>query len=137
MSLGSQSDVVNGQRFVIPTWDQWSPTQYGPQSTGVPNVSPTIPPYVNGGSVGLGGSAGGAGMVGVGGYGTADNNSTVTAIANANPHSLKVSPVWWTVGLLLIGLFLLKAVNWRDTVLESGKASLKAGPAKAEGSEEA
>ena len=39
--LGSETVLINGQRFVMPTRSQYAPTQYGPQTTGVPQVSPT------------------------------------------------------------------------------------------------
>jgi hypothetical protein len=115
MSLGSDTFVINGQRFSQPTGAQYSPTQYGPQTTGIPQVSPTQPPFIgaaNGGASSLGG------MEGVGGYGTSGNNSLVTATAANNPHNLKVSPAWPAVICLVVGLLLLKAVHWRKTTLE-------------------
>lgn len=115
MDLGSQTQVVNGQRNIFPTWSQFNPTQYGPQTTGVPQISPTMPPFLGGQNAA---ATMGAGMDSVGGYGTAGNNGTVTAIAAANPHNLKVSPVWWAVGLLIVGLLLLNGVHWRKVTLE-------------------
>lgn len=129
MSLGSQTQVVDGQRNTFPTAFQYSPTGYGPQTTGVPNVSPTMPPFIGAANTGSGqGSA--FGLEGVGGYGTAANNSTVTSIANANPHNLKVSPTWWAVIFLVVGLFLLKAIHWRETTLEGLSETGHAGPAR-------
>lgn len=121
MSLGSDTEVVNGQRFTFPTWSSYAPQQYGPQTTGVPQVSPTMPPYLGGNSSQAGGV-----MTNVNGYGTADNNTTVTAIAAAHPHNLKVSPVWWAVFALLVSLALLKGVHWRETI-DSGAAREDAG----------
>jgi hypothetical protein len=114
MDLGSQTIVVNGQRFNQPTWSQYSPMGYGPQTTGVPQVSPTMPPYIGASNTG---GALGAGATNVGGYGTADNNSTVTAIAAANPFNARVSPLWWAIGLLILGLLLLNGVHWRKVTL--------------------
>lgn len=119
MSLGSQTDVVNGQRFTMPTGLQYAPSQYGPQTTGVPQVSPTSPPFI--GAANGAGSSIGAGMANVGGYGTADNNALATTVAANNPHNWKVSPVWWAVGSLIVGLTLLKAVHWRTLATEGGK----------------
>ena len=131
MSLGPQTQVVDGQRNIFPTWAQFQPTQYGPQTTGVPQVSPTMPPYI-----GQGASAMGAGMSGVGGYGTADNNSMTAALANANPHNLKVSPVWWAIGALIIGLLLLNGVHWRKTTLEGVEEHAHVGAVKETAAEE-
>lgn len=132
MALGSDTGVVNGQRFTFPTLASYNPQSYGQQTTGVPQVSPTMPPYLgNGAPAGMGGAEG------VGGYGTAGNNAQVTAIAAANPYSLKVSPVWWAVGALVVGLTLLNAVHWRKTILESGDVRAEAGPAQASASESA
>jgi hypothetical protein len=127
VSLGSQTQVVDGQRNTFPTWAQWAPQSWGPQTTGVPQVSPTIPPFI--GAANTGGFSG-AGMVeSVGGYGTAGNNSLVAAISGANPHHWKVSPTWWVVVFLVVGLVLLRAIHWRDTVLEGFEESGRFGPA--------
>lgn len=136
MSLGSQTFINDGQRFTGPTSWAYQPTQYGPQTTGVPNVSPSMPPFV-GAANGGGSSMGMGGYSDVDGYGTADNNAQVTAIANANPHNLKVSPVWWAVGSLLGGLFLLQVVHWRKTTLEGASESAHVGGARESASEAA
>lgn len=114
--FGPQTGLVDGQRNVFPSHYQYAPQSYGPQTTGVPNVSPTMPPFI--GAANSAGSSLGAGMEGVGGYGTSGNNALVTQIAADNPHNLKVSPVWWAVAALLVGLVLLKGVHWRS--LEEG-----------------
>jgi hypothetical protein len=117
MSLGQGTQVVDGQRNLFPTWAAFNPTGYGPQTTGVPQVSPTMPPFIGASNTGAGmGMA--AGMEGVGGYGTAANNTLATAIAGNNPHNYKVSPVWWAIIALVVGLVLLKGVHWRETTLE-------------------
>lgn len=126
MQLGYATQVVDGQRNSFPTSWAYHPTQYGPQTTGVPQVSPTMPPFL-GANASTGGMSGSPGADGVGGYGTAGNNQLVTQIAAQNPHNLKVSPVWWTVGALVGGLILLKVVHWRS--LEEGTLAL--GPARA------
>jgi hypothetical protein len=117
MSLGQGTQVVDGQRNLFPTSFAYSPQSFGPQTTGVPNVSPTMPPFIGAANT-AGGMGSAAGMEGVGGYGTATNNTLTTAIANSNPHNLKVSPVWWAVIALVVGLVLLRAVHWRETTLE-------------------
>jgi hypothetical protein len=115
---GADSGVVNGQLLSFPQLQQYVPQGYVPQTIGVPQVSPSYPPYMLG--VGpnapTGASTGAA--VQVGGYGTADNNSQVTAIAARNPWNLKVSPVPWAVGGLVLSLLLLRAIHWRETVEE-------------------
>lgn len=117
MSLGSQTQVVDGQRNIFPTAFQYSPQSWGPQTTGVPNVSPTMPPFISAANT-AGGTGSAFGLEGVGGYGTATNNTTVTAVAANNPWNAKVSPLVWAIAFLVVGLFLLKAVHWRDTTLE-------------------
>lgn len=128
--LGSQTQVINGQRFDTPTLFQFAPSSYGQQTTGVPNVSPQVPPFIGGG-----GSAGSGGLESVGGYGTAGNNAQVTAIAAAHPFNPKVSPVWWAVVLLVGSLILLKGIHWRETTLEGFREEGHAGPAREEASE--
>lgn len=134
MSLGQGTQVVDGQRNLFPTSAAYAPASYGPQTTGVPNISPTMPPYIGAANTG-GGIGPGAGSEGVGGYGTAGNNAVVTAIAAANPHNLKVSPVWWAVFALLIGLLLLNGVHWRKVVDEDASVHAHLGAAKADASE--
>lgn len=134
MSLGQGTQVIDGQRNLFPTSFAYQPTQYGPQSTGVPQVSPTMPPFIgaaNGGGTSM------AGMEQVGGYGTSGNNAQVTAVAAANPHNLKVSPTWWAVGALVIGLTLLNVVHWRKTTLESVSEGGNVGGVKESASESA
>lgn len=133
MALGPDTLAQFGSRFTTPTEAAYDPLGWGPQTTGVPQVSPSLPPFLGGsaaGSTGLGGE-------GVGGYGTAGNNALVASLANQNPHNLKVSPVWWAVIFLLFGLFLLKGIHWRETTLEGFEARGRVGEAEAEASEEA
>lgn len=120
MSLGANTQVVDGQRNIFPTRAQYAPMSYGAQTTGVPQVSPTLPPFLGGG----GSAAGSPSLSGtddVDGYGTAGNNALMTQVANAHPHNLKVSPVWWAIGSLVVGLLLLRGVHWRQTILEGGE----------------
>lgn len=132
--LGSNTAVVDGQRVTLPPLAAYAPQSYGPQTTGVPVVSPTIPPYMGAGSFGgVGGSAGGVGYQSVNGYGTADNNSAMTADAAAHPFSPKSSPVVWAVGALVVGLLALQAINWHETVEAGGSL----GGTKAKASESA
>lgn len=132
MSLGSNTQVVDGQRNIFPTGQQYTPMSYGQQTTGVPNVSPSMPPFM-GSTNGPGSSMGLS--EGVGGYGTAGNNATVTAIAAEHPHNLKVSPVWWAVIFLIVGILLLRGVHWRKTTLEGASADATFGGSRAAASE--
>lgn len=136
MSLGQGTQVVDGQRNLFPTGYAYAPTGYGPQTTGVPNVSPTMPPFIGAANTGSGMGAA-AGMEGVGGYGTATNNTLTTAIASANPHNWKVSPVWWAIVALVVGLVLLRAVHWRETTLEGFDERGHVGEARENASESA
>jgi hypothetical protein len=95
---------------------------------GVPNVSPSYPPYIGGGAMSMGAGA----ATHVGGYGTADNNAQVAAIANAHPWNLRVSPVLWAVVGLVVGLIALKSIHWREAILE-GNEALNFGPAHERG----
>lgn len=135
MSLGSQTQVVDGQRNTFPTSFQYQPASYGPQTTGVPNVSPTMPPFISAANSQGGGSA--FGLEGVGGYGTAGNNSTVTAIAAANPWNPKASPLVWAIVFLIVGLVLLKGIHWRETTLEGFEEEAHLGPARERAEESA
>jgi hypothetical protein len=130
VSLNSETVVVNGQRFTTPTWAAYSPSGYGPSTTGVPQVSPSMPPF-------LGGSPTNNAMVeSVGGYGTAGNNALATSVAASNPWNLRVSPVLWAVFGLLLAIFLLRHVHWRDTILEGAEEHAVFGPASERASEE-
>lgn len=125
--FGADTYAANGVRFTGPTSDMFHPAAYGQQTTGVPQVSPTMPPFLGGagGAVTAQGTApstltptgtAGAGLTGgenVDGFGTAGNNAVATQVAADNPLHLKVSPLWWTVGALIIGLILLRLVHWR------------------------
>lgn len=136
MPLGSQTLVVDGQRNLFPSSYAFAPTQYGPQTTGVPNVSPTNPPFI-GANNGGGSTQYGSGMAGVGGYGTSDNNLMVTQTANQNPHNWKVSPVWWAVAFGIIGIVALNGIHWRKTTLEGVQEHAHVGAVSEAGSEEA
>lgn len=135
MSLGANTQVVDGQRNTFPTMASYAPVGYGPSTTGVPQVSPTMPPFIGAANNGTGAGGAAFGLEGVGGYGTSGNNATVAAIAGANPHNLKVSPLWWAVILLIVGLVLLKGISWRDTTLEHFTESGAAGGAHESASE--
>lgn len=130
--LGADTQIVNAQLVDTPTAAAYSPFGFTPQTIGVPNVSPSLPPYIFGGSP-LGTTGGSAGGGQVGGYGTAENNSMVAGIANAHPFSPKVSPVWWAVIGLVLSLVLLKSIHWRETILE-GEERGRVGEAREEAS---
>lgn len=122
MALGPETVAVNGERTNVPQAAAYFPHPYGPQTQGVPNVTPSYPPYLGGAPLNLA-----PGAESVGGYGTAGNNAQVTALANAHPWNLKVSPVWWAIIGLVVSLVALKAIHWRDTILE-GEEALDFGP---------
>lgn len=120
MPFGQGTFLVDGQRTTLPPAAAYAPMNFGVQTSGVPTVSPTVPPVMGIGTVG--GVQSGSGMAynSVGEYGTADNNSAATAEAAAHPFSLRSSPVLWAVGLLVTGLVLLQVINWHETIDESG-----------------
>ena len=120
MTVGADSAVVNGQLVTLPSRYAYMPTPFGPQTVGVPQVTPSYPPYV-------GGSSSAPGVENVGGYGTAGANALATGIAAQNPWSPKLSPVWMAVVGLIVALVLLKAIHWRETILE-GNESARVGP---------
>ena len=126
MPVGPNTLVVDGQRFGVPTGAAYNPVGYGQLVQLQPVRNLNQPPMVG---VSQGGAGSALGTDVVGGYGTAGNNAQVTAAANANPHSLTVSPVWWAVVFLVVGLVLLKGINWRETTLEHFTESGSAGPA--------
>lgn len=133
MSLGPQTAVVDGQRNTFPTVAQFNPQFYGQQTTGVPNVSPTMPPFISA----TNGAGSSMGFEGINGYGTAGNNLQATQMASDHPYSIRSSPLWWAIAALVGGILLLRGTAWRKTVLESGDASARVGPASAEAREEA
>lgn len=116
--LGQGTAVVDGQRVTLAPSAAFTPASYGPQTTGVPNVTPSIPPYLA--SNGVGAAGAGAGHANVDGYGTAENNTMVTQIAGDHPFSLKVSPVVWALGALVGGVLLLHFVSFREAVDNKG-----------------
>lgn len=115
---GADSGVVNGQLVAFPQRTQYVPQGWTPQTIGVPQVSPSYPPYMLGVGPNAPTGATSGGATSVGGYGTADNNSMVASIAARNPWNLKVSPVIWATGGLVLSLVLLRAIHWRETVEE-------------------
>lgn len=129
MSLGPNTAVVDGQRNLFPSISAYVPLVYGQQTTGVPQVSPTMPPFLGAGN----GSGSSLGVnENVNGFGTSGNNALVAQIAGENPHSLKVSPVWWAIGALVVGLTLLRAVHWRKVVAAGESAHVGAASERAD-----
>lgn len=127
MLSGPDSQAVNGQLLAFPTTAAYTPASYGPQTLGVPNVTPSYPPFI-GGSV-----QSSPGSESVGGYGTAGQNQLATSIAAAHPWNLRASPTLWAVSGLVLALVCLKAVHWRETLLE-GSESAHAGDVHEEAS---
>lgn len=127
--LGPSSGIVNGQLLDFPTTAAYNPQGYGPQTIAVPQISPSLPPYMAGASpMGVSGNGGS-----VGGYGTAENNTLATTIAANNPWNARVSPVIWAVGGLVLSLVLLKAIHWRETIVEGNEGG-RVGDAREEAS---
>lgn len=129
--LGANTAVIDGQRTTLPPMAAYVPPSYGLQTSGVPNVSPIVPPFAGGTAGGSFSSSGAVGSNSVNGYGTADNNALVASVAGGNPFSAKVSPVWWALGALVGGVLLLQAVSWHETIEEHAKV----GPAGERASE--
>jgi hypothetical protein len=133
--FGPNTQLVDGQRNTFPSSYAFSPAPMGPQTTGVPQVSPTLPPSISAGGSGFASGAGMAGSENVDGYGTAGNNAHATSIAAAHPFNIKVSPLWWAIGSLIGGLVLLNTVHWRKTTLEGAEESAHLGGAHESASE--
>lgn len=106
-AFGPDSQVINGQLVPVMGSSVWSPVAWGPLPgrTGTPAPVPTIPPIVGN----SGGGYGGPGNA-VGGGGTA--NDATAAVAADNPWSLKLSPLPWALGFLIVGLLGLRWIHW-------------------------
>lgn len=115
MGLTTGTAVVNGQRVTVPTADAYNPVGFGQIVQMQPIQNINVPPMVGGGTGGTGGAVSGQDVVG--GYGTANLNSAATLAANANPFSLRASPVLWAVGGLVVSLVLLRVISWRKVTL--------------------
>jgi hypothetical protein len=124
MSMGADTFLVNGQLLPFPTPAAYGPQGYGPQTMGVPNVAAAYPPYKGAG----GAMTQAPGSESIGGYGTAGNNNIVASIGAAHPWNPRVSPVPWALAGLIGSLLVLKAVHWRETILE-GREGIDIGPA--------
>lgn len=116
MALGFGSYVVDGQRVPLQTQNAYAPQGYGPNVQAVPSTQPaSIPPYV-GGSFGAVGGYSGSSVGGdseIGGYGTAGQNSTATAVAAHDPFHWRDSPVVPALLALGLGLAGLRIIHWR------------------------
>lgn len=117
MATGAESVVVNGQLIGQPQLYQYQPQGFGPQTVGVPNVSPSYPPFLGGGNQAMLNSGSASN---VGGYGTAGNNGLAAMAANGSPFSPRVSPLPWAIAALLIGLAGLHYFHWREVVEAKG-----------------
>ena len=117
---------LNGTRFNLPTMNTFAPANYVQQASSVPAVGPNVPPAMLSGTL-TGGTASGLQET-VGGYGTAANNGTATAIAHNNPWNFKVSPLVWILLFGIVGLVGLRYISWRK-VVESGSESVRVGNA--------
>jgi hypothetical protein len=91
--LGPDSDTVNGQLLPFQNREARWPLGYIGLAQKVPNITATIPPMI--------GQVGGVSM----------NDSE--AIAMSNPWSLFHSPLPWAIGMLVVGLLLLRFIHWR------------------------
>lgn len=124
--LGADSVVVNGQLVALPQTYQFNPPSFGPQTTGVPNISPAYPPFMAGAAA----MTNTPGTEAVGGYGTANNNGVMTSAAHNAPWNPRVSPLPWALAALLIGLGGLHFFHWREVI------DAQAGPFKGDESTE-
>jgi len=108
-TLGPSTAVIDGQRFAFPTSFAYSPMGYGPQTTGVPNASPTIPPAMAAfNATAVGGLVETQGQYGA--HGSA--NAAAAKAAHDNPWNPRLSPVLWAVAGLLLSLLYLQRVHW-------------------------
>lgn len=105
-AFGPNTQVINGQLVPLMSQDQWSPVAYGPipGRTGSPAPVPTLPPIV-------GGSSGYGAPHIMGGGNTA--NDAVAGMAGERPFDLRLSPLPWALGFLILGLLGLRWVHWR------------------------
>jgi len=109
MALGPSTGVVDGQRFTFPSSLAYNPTGYGPQTIGVPQSSPTIPPTM----AALSATAVGGLVETVGGYGAAGpGNAAAVRAAREHPWSPRLSPLLWAVFGLLISILYLQKIHW-------------------------
>lgn len=98
MSQFVASDLINGQFVPVSPAAAIFPVGYGPsplQNSTLGSV-PQQPPMqaANSGN-------------------TADvANVSAAAMAEQVPFSLKASPLWWSIGFLLVGLLGLRLVHW-------------------------
>ena len=122
---------VNGTRFSLPTTNAFAPSNYMQPSTTVPFTGPSMPPTMMSGAAAPVLSGAGGMTEAVGGYGTAANNGTVTAIAGQNALNPKVGPIFWLLLFGLVGIFGLKWIMWpKGRNIESGSESVRVGKAE-------
>lgn len=95
MSLGPQTQVVNGQLITSPSRSSYAPTTYGRVNATVPITSQySVPPSVAAGQM------------------AAPVVAAQTAAAGANPWSFTSSPVLMAIIFLAVGLVGLHAIHW-------------------------
>jgi hypothetical protein len=90
--LGPDTDVINGQLLPIQNREARFPFGYVGIAQRVPNITPTIPPMI--------GQTGGTTM------------TDTEAAGLVNPWSLFHSPLPWAIGMLIVGLLILRFVHW-------------------------
>lgn len=113
MAIGYGSVAVNDQLVPLPVQSAYNPWSFGPVYTG-PAFWPrqgvyNVPPIITPGSIASPAQA----------YGmTADGQGSPTMPTQVgpggNPHNPVHSPIWWAVGFLALGLWMLHYIHYRD-----------------------
>lgn len=99
------TDVINGQMVVVGQQYAFQGRGYGPTPLAYDTYSaqPTTPPFTGAtGSTPAGYTAGGSDTA----------NTTAAAVAAGSPFNPKVSPVLWSVLMLLVGVLGLRLIHW-------------------------
>lgn len=102
------ADVINGQLTNVTPAYSVSPAAFGPAPIQYDTYAsqPTLPPYT---SPGQGNPASGGSVT----AGADQANVTAAAAASANPWSIKLSPLVWTLLFLGVGVLGLRMFHWR------------------------
>ena len=119
MVQGPSSNVINGQLIPLARGSQYAPQGFGPQTTTVPQMPPTVPPPISGGSTGTMASAAGNGS----------QTGLHAMLIGNNPWNPKVSPLPWALAGLVIALLMLHFVHYRSSIIGVSEKG-NAGPIK-------
>lgn len=105
MALGVNTFIVNGRQVALPPSSVYSPTTYLPQPGRVPQSGPAVPSSITATSAAV----------------ANQSNASAAVKAASNPWSFKDSPLPWTILGLVVGLALLKWINWSSIEKEVTK----------------